>query len=492
MDCTGKDPDKVPTTDDEKTFSNPSMATATTSIDELSSDEDLFEFLREIPIGDRHEPTASPSEQTITISDSEEPMASSSFTLSSITTVHSNSNSNSNSNSDSSNSLVAVVQRSEFTKLLMRLGEEGDGDANQIVMELLNSTKHAERATSVIERVSENLMLLLRTQTLAEAGIITGNERYRSFKNVLQNYAKLYAAKRFIEKLPMLCLSSPSEQELEQQQQEQQQDQDQGRVSNEKEQTLARMVADEVLQIPELLRQLWSSLEKMEFFNEDTAYKVYLEARRHPQAKILRELMLTRISRVYLCIVSSASFLDFSEQELIHVLNNCYLSVNSEIEIFLSVILWLEHNWYDRKNCAERVLGGVRFGLMPTWYLYTLDRTNRCSHFARVIYSKGVQALLEKGLEEALALRSKHLRNPNSVDVEGPLPRDWVADPECRHHHKCHCERFVYPTYDVFKDYLARIIRCAPNYWRTLRPAQEVYRKVLKCCAPAYQTPRGN
>ncbi|KAH8397754.1 hypothetical protein KR222_000464, partial [Zaprionus bogoriensis] len=366
--------------------------------------------------------------------------------------------------------MVAVVQRSEFAKLLMRLGEEGDGDANQIVMELLNSKKQAERATSVIERVSENLMLVLRTQTLAEAGIITGNERYRSFKSVLQNYAKLYAAKRFIEKLPMLGLSPQSGHD------------------NDNENTLARMVADEVLQIPELLRQLWASLEKMEFFNEDTAYKVYLEARRHPQAKILRELMLTRISRVYLCIVSSASFLDFSEHELIHVLNNCYLSVNSEIEIFLSVILWLEHNWYERKSCAERVLGGVRFGLMPTWYLYTLDRTNHCNHFARVIYSKGVQTLLEKGLEDALALRSKHFRNPSSNSVESPLPRDWVADPECSHHHKCHCERFVYPTYDVFKDYLARIIRCAPNYWRTLRPAQEVYRKELKCCAPPYQT----
>ncbi|XP_023174416.1 uncharacterized protein LOC111601824 [Drosophila hydei] len=465
MECQGKNPDKVPTTDDEKTLINSPMPTATPSIDDLSSDEELFEFIREAPIGDRNEPTASVSEQTITMSESEEPTASSSFTLPSVD-VPSN---------EVNNSLVAVVQRSEFAKLLMRLGEEGDGDANQIVIELLNSKKQAAKATSVIERVSENLMLVLRTQTLAEAGIITGNERYRSFKSVLQNYAKLYAAKRFIEKLPMLGLSPQSSQ-------------DHGQDQNENEKTLARMVADEVLQIPELLRQLWASLEKMEFFNEDTAYKVYLEARRHPQAKILRELMLTRISRVYLCIVSSASFLDFSEHELIHVLNNCYLSVNSEIEIFLSVILWLEHNWYERKNCAERVLSGVRFGLMPTWYLYTLDRTNRCNHFAKVIYSKGVQTLLEKGLEEALAMRYKSARAASSRNVEVPLPRDWVADPECRHHHKCHCERFIYPTYDVFKDYLARIIRCAPNYWRTLRPAQEVYRMILKCCAPPCQT----
>ncbi|KAH8394080.1 hypothetical protein KR215_004493 [Drosophila sulfurigaster] len=424
---------------------------------------------------------------------------------------------------ESSCSLVAVSQRNELAKLLMRLGgEEGDGDANQIVIELLNSKKQAERATSVTERVSENLLLVLRSQTLAEAGIITGNERYRSFKCVLQNYAKLYAAKRFIEKLPMLGLSPQSQSQsqlqssvqsqflfpLQPQAHEIKNNDDQ----NKQTQALTRMVADEVLQIPELLRQLWDSLEKMEFFNEDTAYKVYLEARRHPQAKILRELMLTRISRVYLCIVSSASFLDFSEHELIHMLNNCYLSVNSEIEvlvvdpsislshcqlslrlqIFLSVILWLEHNWYERKNCAERVLGGVRFGLMPTWYLHTLDRTNRCSHFARVIACAGVKAVLEKGLNDALALRSKHLRNSNLSDPESPLPRDWVADPECGHHHKCHCERFVYPTYDVFKDYLARIISCAPNYWRTLRPAQEVYRKELKCCVPPYQSLRRN
>ncbi|ALC49628.1 CG14785 [Drosophila busckii] len=478
----GKDPDMGPTTDDEKTLIS-APATAST-IDELSSDDDLFEFIHESPIGDRQLQStggasvsvstsvsvsviSSVSEQTLTMSDSEEPTASSSFSLPS----------GAISSNDCFNSLVSVLQRSEFAKLLMRLGEEGDGDAKHIVMELLNAKKEAERSTSAIERVSENLMLVLRTQTLAEAGIITGNERYRSFKCVLQNYAKLYAAKRFIEKLPMIGMRPESESESE--------------PADTQETALVRMVADEVLQIPELLRQLWASLEKMEFFNEDTAYKVYLEARRHPQAKILRELMLTRISRVYLCIVSSASFLDFSEQELVHVLNNCYLSVNSEIEIFLSVVLWLEHNWHERKDCAERVMTGVRFGLMPTWYLYTLDRTNRCNHFDNVIYTKGVQELLQKGLESAVALRGQNHHNPHYQHATSPLPRDWVADPECRHHHKCHCERFVYPTYDVFKDYLARIIRCAPNYWRTLRPAQEVYRKVLKCCAaPSYQAYR--
>ncbi|XP_030379627.1 uncharacterized protein LOC115627881 [Scaptodrosophila lebanonensis] len=365
---------------------------------------------------------------------------------------------------DGLNSVVAISHRNEFAKLLMRMGEEGDGDANQIVMELLNTKTEADK-TSVIERVSENLMHVLRAQTLIDAGIITGNERYRCFKSVIQNYAKLHAAKKFIEKLSGL---SPEPE-----------------VGGEQK-MLARMVADEVLQIPELLRQLWSSLEKMEFFNEDTAFKVYLEARTHPQAKILRELMLTRISRVFLCIVSSTSFLEFSEHELVHVLKNCYLSVNSEIEIFLSVVLWLEHNWYERKSQVEHVLSGVRFSLMPTWYLSTLDRTNRCSHFARVTNMKCVQNLLDQGLADAMALRGNMSHFSFTKKVEKPMPRDWIADPECGHHHKVHCERFVYPTYEVFKQYLVKIIRCAPNYWRTLRPAQEIYRKVLKCCAPPH------
>ncbi|KAI8033902.1 uncharacterized protein LOC128265065 [Drosophila gunungcola] len=368
--------------------------------------------------------------------------------------------------------LKALAGRQQIAKLLTRLGDgaEGDGEANQIVMELLGSRD--ENPTSAIERITEQLLGVLREQTLIEAGIASGNERYRCFKCVLQNYAKIYAARRFMEQLPQLGQNAEVQEE------------------HEDLVLFARVVAEDVLQIPELLRQLWSSLEKMEFFNEDTAFTAYLEARRHPQARILCELMLTRISRVFLCIVSSTFFLEFTEHELTHILRNCYLSVNSEIEIFLSVLLWLEHNWFERGDCAERILAEVRFALMPTWYLSTLDRANRCRHFSRVIQISGVQRMISQGLDDAVILKSKpgssgaaggpcHLETRGEVQLE----RDWIADTECRHHHKRHCERFVYPTYDTFKEYLARIICCTPNYWRTFRPAQEVYRSDFRCCS---------
>ncbi|XP_016938745.2 uncharacterized protein [Drosophila suzukii] len=385
--------------------------------------------------------------------------------------------------------LKALAGRQQIVRMLTRLGDgagaEGDGEANQIVMELvgINDSPTPLPSPSAIERVSEQLLRVLRERTLMEAGISTGNERYRCFKCVLQNYAKIYAARHFMEQLPQL-------EEL-------------GHEVDEERELFARVVAEEVLQIPVLLRQLWSSLEKMEFFNEDTAFKAYLEARRHPQARILCELMLTRISRVFLCIVSSTFFLDFTEHELTHILRNCYLSVNSEIEIFLSVVLWLEHKWFERGECAERILTEVRFALMPTWYLCTLDRANRCRHFSRVIQSPGVQRMIAQGLEDAVTLQGKPrpsgaaggpttttgvhplLQQAQNLE-ENHLARDWIADTECRHHHKRHCERFVYPTYDVFKEYLARIICCAPNYWRTFRPAQEVYRSDFRCCLPPH------
>ncbi|KAH8317480.1 hypothetical protein KR074_006236 [Drosophila pseudoananassae] len=481
--------------------------------------------------------------------------------------------------------MKSIAGREQIAKLLLiclgeGAGAEGDGEANQIVMELLggrDSSSHSSNSSdttsdssgtgiqssndgnindkssndsaipdpatmpspSAIERVSEQLMSVLREQTLNDAGISIGNERYHCFKCVLQNYAKIYAARRFMEQLPQL---EPQENAQGQDQSSGEQSQSAQGQSNGVEadqKLLARVVADE---IPELLRQLWSSLEKMEFFNEDTAFKAYLEARNHPEARILRELMLTRISRVYLCIVSSSFFLDFTEHELTHILRNCYLSVNSEIEIFLSVVLWLEHNWYERRECAERILAQVRFGLMPTWYLATLDRANRCRHFSRVIQSPGVQRMIAQGLEDGVTLKRKrrssgtseggaatsstgkqtqpqrqsepaqsqqrlpHLSQPRRPQepqsqqqqsqprqlaqqqrtTDPPLPREWIADPECRHHHKCHCERFVYPTYDVFKEYLARIICCAPNYWRNFRPAQEVYRSDFRCCSPPH------
>ncbi|XP_032582118.1 uncharacterized protein LOC6615985 [Drosophila sechellia] len=364
-------------------------------------------------------------------------------------------------------------RRQQIANLLTRLGDgaEDEGESNQIVMELLGSGDNHSllQPHSAIERVSEQLLHVLREQTLTEAGIFVGNERYRLFKGVLQNYAKIYAARHFMEKLPQLDQLGPdagAEREL-----------------------FARVVAEEVLQIPQLLRQLRSSLAQMECFNEDTAFKAYLEVRCHPQARILCELMLTRISRVFLCIVSSPFFLDFTEHELTYILRNCYLSVNSEIEIFLSVVLWLEHNWLERGECAERILAEVHFALMPTWYLCTLDRSNRCHHFARVIHTPGVQRLIAAGLEDAITLKSKpcfsgaaghRQRKPQEETLMG---RDWIVDTECSHHHKSHCEQFVYPTYDEFKKYLAKIICCAPNCWRTFRPAQEVYRRDFRCCS---------
>ncbi|KAH8315032.1 hypothetical protein KR059_002378, partial [Drosophila kikkawai] len=362
--------------------------------------------------------------------------------------------------------LKVLATRQQMAMLLTRLSndeaEGDDSDTHQIVLELLGSFDTAtSSSTSTIERVSKQLLAVLREQTLLDEGIAAGNERYCCFESVVQNYTKIYAARRFMEQLPALG---------------------QGEV-------MPQVAANEVLQIPELLRQLWASLDKMEFFNEDSAFKAYLEARHHPQAQILSELLLTRISRVFLCIVSSTMFLEFSEHELLHILRNCYLSVNSEIEIFLAMVLWMEHNWTESDNCAERLLSEVRFGLMPTWYLTTMAKANHCQHFGRVISSPRVQRMIDQGLEEAITLKKKPRfataagGKGQSLLEETHLPRDWIVDIECRHHHKCHCRYFVYPTYDVFKSNLARIICRSPSYWQTFRPAQEVYRSEFRCCS---------
>ncbi|XP_034651675.1 uncharacterized protein LOC117890728 [Drosophila subobscura] len=363
--------------------------------------------------------------------------------------------------------LKALFERQQIVKMLLGLCDETDGESEtiHIVMELLGAEIEGPTA---VDRLTDQLLSVLPEQTLVDEGIILDNERYHSFRNVLGNYAKIHASRRLIEQLPTLgtgnFLGGTHDEAL-----------------------LARVVADEVLKIPDLMRQFWTSLEEMDFFNEDSAFKAYLKASNHPNGKILRELMLSRISRVFLCVVSSTFYLFFTEFEIIHMLRHCYLSVNSEIEIFLSVILWLEHNWTERSECAERVLAEVRFHLMPTWYLTTLNSTNRCIHFARVNQRPGVKALIAKGLAAVVAKKGSNPHYNSQAagsfyQMDCPVPREWIADPACVYHHKCHCQRFVYPTYEVFKQYLSRIINSAPNYWHTFRPAQEVYRNQLHCC----------
>lgn len=88
------------------------------------------------------------------------------------------------------------------------------------------------------------------------------------------------------------------------------------------------------LRIKELINQCWLCLDDDARFREDTAFLLYLEARKYC-LESLEQLMLMRICKFFLTLVASKEFLMLSAREVCALLSSNTIGVNSETEVSL-------------------------------------------------------------------------------------------------------------------------------------------------------------
>lgn len=77
----------------------------------------------------------------------------------------------------------------------------------------------------------------------------------------------------------------------------------------------------------ELEEQCWAFIDNDELFCEDTAFLLYLEARKIGNTAVM-ELMVPRIMKFFLMLVSTKDFLELAVEELCLLLRSNYISVN--------------------------------------------------------------------------------------------------------------------------------------------------------------------
>lgn len=77
----------------------------------------------------------------------------------------------------------------------------------------------------------------------------------------------------------------------------------------------------------ELEEQCWAFIDNDELFSEDTAFLLYLEAKKVRNTAVM-ELMVPRIMKFFLMLVSTKDFLDLAVDELCLLLKSNYISVN--------------------------------------------------------------------------------------------------------------------------------------------------------------------
>ncbi|XP_067210524.1 uncharacterized protein [Linepithema humile] len=156
-------------------------------------------------------------------------------------------------------------------------------------------------------------------------------------------------------------------------------------------------MAAQYLGIKELEEQCWAFIDNDELFSEDTAFLLYLEAKKIGNTAVM-ELMVPRIMKFFLMLVSTKDFLELSVDELCLLLKSNYICVNSEMEILMSAVRWLMHDWNERKQYMLEVLKCVRFGLIAPWQLVDVKRNPENPEFMELMSYPEVQKMVDDGL----------------------------------------------------------------------------------------------
>ncbi|XP_078044683.1 uncharacterized protein LOC144474074 [Augochlora pura] len=191
--------------------------------------------------------------------------------------------------------------------------------------------------------------------------------------------------------------------------------------------------ASQYLCIKELEEQCWAFIDNDELFSEDTAFLLYLEARRNRNTAVM-ELMVPRIMKFFLMLVSTRDFLELKIEELCLLLKSNYICVNSEMEVLMSAVRWLMHDWEDRKKHMLEVMRCVRFGLIAPWQLVDVKRNPENPEFMELMSYPEVQKMVDDGL--AFVIIKYWYGNQTEdyyhwIDLLGlsePTNRNWAGD----------------------------------------------------------------
>lgn len=77
----------------------------------------------------------------------------------------------------------------------------------------------------------------------------------------------------------------------------------------------------------DLVEQCWAFIDNIEIFNEDTAFLLYMDAKKRNLSDV-KEMMLPRIQLFFLMLVSSQDWLELDVDDVKQFLKSNYIAVN--------------------------------------------------------------------------------------------------------------------------------------------------------------------
>ncbi|CAG9761238.1 unnamed protein product [Ceutorhynchus assimilis] len=190
----------------------------------------------------------------------------------------------------------------------------------------------------------------------------------------------------------------------------------------------------EYLGINDLVEQCWAFIDNAEIFNEDSAFALYLDAKERNLPEV-QELMLPRIKKFFLMLVSSSDWLELDVTDVKILLQSNYVAVNCEMEIFMAAVRWLKNNYEDREQYKYEVLKCVRFGNIAPWQLVDIKKNPENPYFIELCQDARICKMIDEGISFVI-IKYWYGQENNDKDLgscygmlglEEPLARNWMG-----------------------------------------------------------------
>ncbi|XP_072393061.1 uncharacterized protein [Diabrotica undecimpunctata] len=184
------------------------------------------------------------------------------------------------------------------------------------------------------------------------------------------------------------------------------------------------------LKIKDLVEQCWAFIDHNEVFYEDTAFLLYMDAKEKSLTEV-RELMLPRIQGFFLMLVSSQNWLELEVEDVKNFLKSNYICVNCEMEVFMSAVRWLKHDWASRDRYKYDLLDCVRFGNIAPWQLVDIKRNPENPDFMDLAKDPKICKMIDDGLAYVIikywyGQENDDFQHWNAVlGLQEPPPRNW-------------------------------------------------------------------
>ncbi|EDX10303.1 uncharacterized protein LOC6737890 isoform X1 [Drosophila simulans] len=214
------------------------------------------------------------------------------------------------------------------------------------------------------------------------------------------------------------------------------------------------LVAAQYLQCNPLIKRILEFLNDHRTNCELFSFSCYLKARDMGMAHI-SDMIFPRVSKSFLVLVSNGDFIDMDIDVACTLLRSRLLAVQNEIEIFYSALLWLISNYEMRVKYIPRVLGFVKFHMIPSVFLlqWTSNLKDLQPELAINLFRFIQNAMLGQFEYYTETFQSKSM-------IRGY--RRWTLDPKCPYLSHFHANGDFDLSLNVFFRYL-RQIQNAPN-----------------------------